>query len=51
MGIGMTDHEGFITQPYIDYWEARAKGGFALCITEYAYIDPVGQANPTACGL
>ncbi len=39
MGIGMTDHEGYITQPYIDYWAARARGGFALCITEYAYVE------------
>lgn len=45
MGVLHCDDEGFVTQEFIDYWEARAKGGYAYCVTEYTLVSPEGQPN------
>ena len=39
--------EGDPDERLVRYWGARAKGGFALCIIEYAYVNQVGKGeNP-----
>ena len=51
MGTAMpTFEDGIATQQLIDYWGARAKGGFALCIVEYAYISQIGKGNHMQLG-
>lgn len=34
--------DGTVTRQFIDYWVARAKGGFGLLITECTAVDPKG---------
>jgi NADH:flavin oxidoreductases, Old Yellow Enzyme family len=46
MGTSYPTADGHVSQQLIDYWAARAKGGFGLCIVEFCYIDPLGQATP-----
>jgi 2,4-dienoyl-CoA reductase-like NADH-dependent reductase (Old Yellow Enzyme family)/thioredoxin reductase len=43
--------EGRITQRYIDYMEARAKGGIGLMYTEATYVEPRGKGRPYQMGL
>jgi 2,4-dienoyl-CoA reductase-like NADH-dependent reductase (Old Yellow Enzyme family)/thioredoxin reductase len=35
--------EGFVTDPLIEFYRERAKGGAGLIIVESAYIDPLGK--------
>ena len=42
-------HDHGITQQYIDYYEARAKGGFALVNVEAACVDPPRGAHGLDC--
>ena len=46
MGSGHVTMDGHVTDDLIEYFAARAKGGFSLVITEYTYVEPAGQANP-----
>lgn len=46
MGSGHGGMDGSVTDDLIEYFAARAKGGFGLVITEYAFVDPAGKANP-----
>ena len=41
MGCGLAQENGIITDEFIAYYEARAKGGVGLIITEVACVDPV----------
>jgi len=42
--------DGVMTQRYIDYLVARARGGVALLRVEATYVDPVGRGRPFQCG-
>ena len=42
MGSGHSTKEGTIGEESVCYYEARAKGGFGLIITEYVAVDPHG---------
>jgi 2,4-dienoyl-CoA reductase-like NADH-dependent reductase (Old Yellow Enzyme family)/pyruvate/2-oxoglutarate dehydrogenase complex dihydrolipoamide dehydrogenase (E3) component len=46
MGSSHGELDGSVGQELIDYYAARARGGFGLIITEYTCIDPVGKAAP-----
>ena len=37
--------EGRVTQRYIDYMAARARGGAGLLYTEATYVDPRGKGR------
>lgn len=43
--------EGRVTQRYIDYLEARARGGAGLLYTEATYVDPRGKGREYQMGL
>jgi len=43
--------EGRVTQVYIDYLEARARGGVGLMYTEATYVDPRGKGRGLQMGL
>jgi 2,4-dienoyl-CoA reductase-like NADH-dependent reductase (Old Yellow Enzyme family) len=51
MGTGLANQDGTVTQELIDYWVARAKGGWGLLITEFTAVDPLGKWIPCALGL
>jgi 2,4-dienoyl-CoA reductase-like NADH-dependent reductase (Old Yellow Enzyme family)/thioredoxin reductase len=42
---------GRVTQRYIDYLEARARGGAGLLYTEATYVDPRGKGRDLQMGL
>jgi 2,4-dienoyl-CoA reductase-like NADH-dependent reductase (Old Yellow Enzyme family)/thioredoxin reductase len=44
MSSEMGGPDGFINDRAIDYYEARAKGGFAMVTTEYIAVQAVGKA-------
>lgn len=43
--------EGRVTQRYIDYLAARARGGVGLLYTEATYVDPRGKGRALQMGL
>ena len=43
--------QGRVTQRYIDYLEARARGGVGLLYTEATYVDPRGKGRSLQMGL
>lgn len=43
--------EGRVTQRYVDYLEARARGGIGLLYTEATYVDPRGKGREFQMGL
>jgi 2,4-dienoyl-CoA reductase-like NADH-dependent reductase (Old Yellow Enzyme family) len=43
--------EGRVTQRYVDYMEARARGGAGLLYTEATYVDPRGKGRDLQMGL
>ena len=43
--------EGRVTQVYIDYLAARARGGVGLMYTEATYVDPRGKGRGLQMGL
>jgi 2,4-dienoyl-CoA reductase-like NADH-dependent reductase (Old Yellow Enzyme family)/thioredoxin reductase len=43
--------EGRVTQRYVDYLEARARGGVGLMYTEATYVDPRGKGRVLQMGL
>ncbi len=46
MGTGLGNPDGTVSQRLIDYWVARAKGGYGLLIVEFTSVDPLGKAIP-----
>lgn len=46
MGSNLNEPNGQVSDRTIDYYVARAKGGYGLIITEFTYVDPVGMAFP-----
>ena len=43
--------DGRVTQRYIDYLEARARGGIGTMYTEATYVDPRGRGRELQMGL
>jgi 2,4-dienoyl-CoA reductase-like NADH-dependent reductase (Old Yellow Enzyme family)/thioredoxin reductase len=43
--------EGRVTQRYVDYMVARARGGVGLLYTEATYVDPRGKGRTLQMGL
>ncbi len=44
MGTNFGTYEGFVTDQMIEYYRARALGGFGLIIIEVTAVDPHGKA-------
>jgi 2,4-dienoyl-CoA reductase-like NADH-dependent reductase (Old Yellow Enzyme family)/thioredoxin reductase len=51
MGFELSNEDGTVSQAAIDYWIARAKGGWGLLIFEFTAIDPLGRAGPRHFGI
>ena len=51
MGTNFGDRQGNVTQRLLDYYEARAKGGFGLIVVEVSAITPAGRAIPNELGI
>lgn len=51
MGTNLANPDGSVSQEFIDYWEARAKGGWGLLIVEVTAVDPLGKAIPFQPGI
>lgn len=51
MGTNYASIDGTVTQQMIDYYTARAKGGFGLIIVEVTAVDPIGKAIICEPGL
>jgi len=51
MDSSTTTPEHLFSQQSIDYFAARAAGGFALVITEFMAVDPTGFATPNQVGI
>ena len=43
--------DGSVTDRYIGYMRARAKGGVGLIITEATYVHPSGKGFPNGLGI
>jgi 2,4-dienoyl-CoA reductase-like NADH-dependent reductase (Old Yellow Enzyme family)/thioredoxin reductase len=46
MASNLANEDGTVSQALIDYWVARAKGGWGLLIVEFTAIDPLGKVGP-----
>ena len=46
IATNLANEDGTVSQPLIDYWVARAKGGWGLLIVEFTAIDPLGKVGP-----
>lgn len=46
MDSGVFDPKGFVYQPTLDYYGARAAGGFGLVIIEITAVEPTGVGMP-----
>ena len=46
MDSGVFDQKGFVYQPTLDYYGARAAGGFGLVIIEITAVEPTGVGMP-----
>lgn len=51
MGTNFAGRQGQVTQKLLDYYEARAKGGFGLIIVEVTAVTPEGRAIPNEVGV
>ncbi|MEW6263899.1 MAG: FAD-dependent oxidoreductase [Thermodesulfobacteriota bacterium] len=51
MVVGFADPRGYITDRYLKYMEARAKGGTGLLVTEAAYVTLPGKILPGEVGI
>jgi 2,4-dienoyl-CoA reductase-like NADH-dependent reductase (Old Yellow Enzyme family)/thioredoxin reductase len=51
MGTNYANIDGTVSQQLIDYYVARAKGGFGLIIVEVTAVDPLGKAIICEGGL
>ncbi len=51
MGTNFGNYEGYVTDRMIQYYAARARGGFGLIIIEVTAIDPKGRAIAGQVGL
>lgn len=46
MATSLANEDGTVSQALIDYWVARAKGGWGLLIEGNTVIDPLGRLKP-----
>jgi len=46
MATNLANEDGTASQGLMDYWVARAKGGWGLLILEFTAIDPLGKVGP-----
>jgi 2,4-dienoyl-CoA reductase-like NADH-dependent reductase (Old Yellow Enzyme family)/thioredoxin reductase len=46
MASTLANEDGTVSQALIDYWVARARGGWGLLIVEFTSIDPLGKVGP-----
>ncbi|MBR4444614.1 MAG: hypothetical protein IKS37_01780 [Solobacterium sp.] len=51
MGTNFGNYEGFVTDRMIEYYRARALGGFGLIIIEVTAVDPHGKAVLNEVGI
>ena len=51
MGTNFATRQGFVTQQMLDYYEARAKGGFGLIDIEVTAVVPQGRSIPNELGV
>jgi len=51
MATNLANEDCTISQALIDYWVARAKGGWGLLIVEFSAVDPLGKVGPCHPGL
>lgn len=51
MGFDLAEEKGFVGQRALEYWLARAKGGWGLLTFEFTVVDPLGKAGPRHTGL
>jgi len=51
MGTNFANPDGSVSQQLIDYWVARAKGGYGLLMVEVTAIDPLGSAITWQLGI
>lgn len=51
MGTNFGTKDGYVTDQMIEYYAARAKGGFGLIVIEVTAIDPLGRAIAGQVGL
>jgi 2,4-dienoyl-CoA reductase-like NADH-dependent reductase (Old Yellow Enzyme family)/thioredoxin reductase len=51
MGTNYALPDGYMSQRFIDYYVARAKGGFGLIVVEVAAVDPLGKAVGNEVGI
>lgn len=51
MGSHLGEANGQVSRRIIDYYTARASGGYGLIITEFTCVDPVGMALPGQLGI
>ncbi|HZK66646.1 MAG TPA: FAD-dependent oxidoreductase [Chloroflexota bacterium] len=51
MGTNLANADSTVSDIFVDYWEARAKGGWGLMIQEVTAIDPLGKAIPNQPGI
>ncbi len=51
MGAHLSESNGQVSERTIDYYVARAKGGYGLIITEFTCIDTIGMAMPGQLGI
>lgn len=51
MGTNYANPDGTVSQQLIDYWVARARGGYGLLEVEVTAIDPLGKAIPLQPGI
>lgn len=51
MGTNFATRQGFVTQQLLDYYEARAKGGFGLIEIEVTAVVPQGRSIPNEVGV
>jgi hypothetical protein len=46
MATNLAREDGTVSDALIDYWVARARGGWGLLIVEFTAIDPLGKVGP-----
>lgn len=46
MATNLAHEDGTVSRALIDYWVARAKGGWGLLILEFTAVDPLGKVGP-----
>jgi 2,4-dienoyl-CoA reductase-like NADH-dependent reductase (Old Yellow Enzyme family)/thioredoxin reductase len=51
MATTLAHEDCTVSQALIDYWVARARGGWGLLIVEFSSVDPLGKVGPCHPGI